>query len=144
MVRVLSLNVTDGGTTLHHPLLARLAELAPDLVTLQEIRSATVARWCADLRAAGYHLADTLELARHHGLPHPGPFRKDGLLIASRWPITPSTPPARTSPGPNDCSPSRSTTATELPPTSASPSARHPLCPLTEARDRTRQTPNRN
>ena len=28
MVRVLSLNATDGGTTLHRPLLARLAELA--------------------------------------------------------------------------------------------------------------------
>jgi exonuclease III len=92
MVRVLSLNVTDGGTTLHRPLLARLAELAPDLVTLQEIRSATVARWRADLQAAGYHLADTLDLARHHGLPHPGPFREDGLLIASRWPITPIDP----------------------------------------------------
>ena len=62
MVRVLSLNVTDGGTALHRPLLARLAELAPDLVTLQEIRNATVARWRADLQAAGYHLADTLEL----------------------------------------------------------------------------------
>ena len=92
MVRVLSLNVTDGGTTLHRPLLARLAELAPDLVTLQEIRSTTVARWRADLQAAGYHLADTLELARHHGLPNPGPFREDGLLIASRWPITPIDP----------------------------------------------------
>lgn len=92
MVRVLSLNVTDGGTTLHRPLLARLAELAPDLVTVQEIRSATVARWRAGLESAGYHLADTLELARRHGLPHPSPFREDGLLIASRWPVTPIDP----------------------------------------------------
>ena len=66
MLRVLSLNVTDRGTALHHQLLARLDELAPDLVTLQEVRSATVARWCADLRAAGYHLADTLELHTTH------------------------------------------------------------------------------
>ena len=92
MLRVLSLNVTDGRTTLHRPLLARLAELAPDLVTLQEIRNATVARWRTDLQATSYHLADTRELARHHGLPHPGPFREDSLLIASRWPITPIDP----------------------------------------------------
>jgi exonuclease III len=92
MIRVLSLNVTDGGTALHRLLLARLDELAPDLLTLQEIRSATLGRWRTDLAAAGYHLADTFELARRHGHPHPGPFREDGLLIASRWPITPTDP----------------------------------------------------
>jgi exonuclease III len=92
MIRVLSLNVTDGGTALHRPLLTRLDELAPDLLTLQEIRNATLGRWRTDLAAAGYHVADTFELARHHGHPHPGPFREDGLLIASRWPITPTDP----------------------------------------------------
>ena len=92
MVRVLSLNVTDGGAALHRPLLARLDELAPDLIALQEIRSSTVGRWHADLESSGYHVADTFELARRLGLPHPGPFREDGLLIASRWPIAPIDP----------------------------------------------------
>ena len=87
MVRVLSLNATDGGTALHRPLLARIDELAPDLLTLQEVRAHTVGLWRTTLEAAGYRLANTFGLARQHGLPHPGPFREDGLLIASRWPI---------------------------------------------------------
>lgn len=45
MLRVLSLNVTDGGTALQRPLLARLDELAPDLISLQEVHSSTVGRW---------------------------------------------------------------------------------------------------
>jgi endonuclease/exonuclease/phosphatase family metal-dependent hydrolase len=89
MPKVLSLNVTDGGRTLHPTFAARLDELAPDLVTLQEIRSDTL--WHRTLEGAGMHVADTFEIARQHGHPHPGPFREDGLLIASRWPSLPST-----------------------------------------------------
>jgi hypothetical protein len=37
---------------------------------------------------------DTFELARRHGLPQPGPFRADGLLIASRWVLAPVNPTA--------------------------------------------------
>ena len=92
MVRVLSLNVTNGGLALEAPLLARLDELAPDLVALQEVRAHTVGLWRDALQAAGLHVADTFTLAHHHGLPHPGPFREDGLLIASRWPLTPIDP----------------------------------------------------
>jgi exonuclease III len=87
MPKVLSLNVTDGGRRLR-PLVERaLGEVDPDLVTLQEMRSDTVGDWRRSLELAGFHVADTFELARRHDLPHPGPFRNDGLLIASRWPI---------------------------------------------------------
>ncbi len=92
MPRVLSLNVTDGGRRLHPTFAARLDDLAPDLVTLQEIRSDTAATWRHTLEESGMHVADTFELARQHDLPHPGPFREDGLLIASRWPLTPTDP----------------------------------------------------
>ena len=81
MVRMLSLNITDGGTALHRPLLARLTELAPDLLTLQEIRSDTVHTWRQTLERDGMHVDDTFELAHQNRLPHPRPFREDGLLI---------------------------------------------------------------
>ena len=69
MPRVLSLNVTDGGRRLHPTLAARLGDLAPDLVTLQEVRSDTVATWRHTLQHNGMHVADTFELARQHGHP---------------------------------------------------------------------------
>ena len=92
MPKVLSLNVTDGGRRLR-PLVERaLGKAAPDLVTLQEVRADTVGDWRRSLELAGFHVADTFELARRHDLPRPGPFRNDGLLIASRWPIQPIDP----------------------------------------------------
>jgi exodeoxyribonuclease III len=86
MLRVLSLNITSGGRRLHRPFFARLPALAPDLVTLQELRADTAASWRGSLLAAGYAVTDTFDLARRHAIPHPARFREDGLLIASRWP----------------------------------------------------------
>ena len=87
MPRILSLNVTNGGHRLHQPFFARLHELAPDLITLQEVRSDTRTRWRTPLQDAGYHVTDTFELAQEHAIAHPDRFREDGLLIASRWPL---------------------------------------------------------
>ena len=87
MPKVLSLNVTDGGRRLLPRIAEALPDLAPDLVTLQEIRADTVAAWRATLEQAGFHTVDTFTLARHYDLPHPSRFRNDGLLIASRWPL---------------------------------------------------------
>ncbi|MBA3889548.1 MAG: hypothetical protein H0X64_03365 [Gemmatimonadaceae bacterium] len=92
MTRVLSLNITNGGQAIHQPFLASLEDLAPDLITLQEVRRDTAAAWCAPLAAAGYQVVDTFEIARELGTPHPGPFRMDGLMIASRWAISPLDP----------------------------------------------------
>ena len=77
MPRVLSLNVTDGGRTLHPALAARLDELAPDLVTLQEIRNDTTALWRRTLGGAGMQVCDTCEHVRQHGLPPPRPPPQD-------------------------------------------------------------------
>ena len=87
MLRVLSLNVTNGGQRLQQPVFERLEALAPDLITLQELRSDTAPSWRPRLASAGYTTIDTFELARQHAIPHPGRFREDGLLIASRWPL---------------------------------------------------------
>ena len=87
MPKILSLNVTDGGRRLLPRVAEALPNLAPDLVTLQEIRVDTVAAWRATLEQAGLNTVDTFTLARRHDLPHPSRFRTDGLLIASRWPL---------------------------------------------------------
>lgn len=87
MPKVLSLNVTDGGRRLLPRVTEALPDVAPDLVTLQEIRVDTLAAWRAALEQAGFHTVDTFTQARRHDLPHPSRFRNDGLLIASRWPL---------------------------------------------------------
>jgi len=92
MPKVMSLNVTDGGRRVHPLVATALTDLAIDLVTLQEVRADTVAEWRRTLEQARYHVADTFELARQYDLPHPSRFRTDGLMIASRWPITPLDP----------------------------------------------------
>jgi exonuclease III len=87
MFRILSLNVTNGGGAYSNSFLANIKDHQPDLITLQEMRGDTVGRWRAQLEAENYHVADTFDLARKHGIDHSSRFRHDGLLVASRWPI---------------------------------------------------------
>ena len=87
MPKVLSLNVTDGGRRVQTLVADALGSLAPDLATLQEVRTDTVASWRSAVEREGFHVADTFDLARQHDVPDPSRFRTDGLLITSRWPL---------------------------------------------------------
>ena len=84
MPKVLSLNVTDGDRRVQPLVADALASIAPDLVTLQEVRADTVSSWRSALGREGFHVTNTFDLTRRHDLPNPSRFRTDGLLIASR------------------------------------------------------------
>lgn len=64
MPKLLSLNVTDGGRRVQTLVADALASLAPDLVTIQEVRAATSAIWRSALKREGFHVVDTFDLAR--------------------------------------------------------------------------------
>lgn len=86
-MKVLSLNATDGGTRLYSHFFSRLGGLAPDVVTLQEMRRQQVGDWRRGLAERGYQVVDSFELADRFGVALDGGFRLDGLLLASRWPF---------------------------------------------------------
>lgn len=69
------------------PLLAWVGRERPDLLTFQEFRSEYVARWHSALAACGYSVCDTFRLAANDGRAVSDVQRRDGLLIASRWPV---------------------------------------------------------
>lgn len=86
-MRVMSLNVRSGGSGVLGKVTDYAEESAVDLVALQELRVSTIDDWRTSLIGAGYEVVDTFSLAQKHGFEHPSEMRRDGLLIASRWPV---------------------------------------------------------
>jgi exodeoxyribonuclease III len=86
VVRILSWNVAGRVTRLDEQA-AVVAELAPDVVALQEVTATSRERWLAALARAGLAHAESGEV----GLAGP---RRLAVMVASRWPLRPLEPPA--------------------------------------------------
>lgn len=84
---ILSLNVRAGGASALSYLLKWMDQHDPDLLTLQEMRESTVAAWRSALRSRGYVVHDVFGPDFPSNPPAGDSQRRDGLLMASRWPV---------------------------------------------------------
>lgn len=85
-LRLITWNIRHGGGRHVESQAAWLGEHEPDIVALQEARLTTLARHEAGLRAAGLmHIAHSFGLLEQSKIARDR--QKNGVLIASRWPL---------------------------------------------------------
>ena len=90
-MRVISWNIRQGGGTRIAGQVATLDLHRPDVVALQEVRAGTVPNYQSALSAIGLtHCLNSFALAADTSVHVGG--RRDGLFLASRWPLTPLPP----------------------------------------------------